>query len=235
MRTKNAAPRSSIVDSFHEPALRSQVLVDAVQRSLLFTFPATFGLNFLTQRPHLDVPFIACPLRFRPPIAVRSPRSGERHDSPAHSFAAKKRRLSFLKFHSCRKRRPENSHRCGCLFFRDRALFFHFRQNKTLLLKRVGTVRVEQYGRTDSAFPHRVLNSCECDFKTLRIGRERQEKSELPRPCLHRSRQHADSRDRQTRRVLFKIELQEFQKKFAVSRRHRKPERPDVKDRSLVT
>src|SRR5467141_3362847 len=110
MRTKNAAPRSSIVDSFHEPALRSQVLVDAVQLSLLFTFPANFGLNFLTQRPHLDVPFIACPLRFRPPIAVRSPRSGERQDSSARAFTTQKRRFSFLKLNAGRKRRSENSH-----------------------------------------------------------------------------------------------------------------------------
>src|SRR6266403_196878 len=117
MPTKNGARRISIVDSFHEPALRTQVLVDAVERSRFFTFLATLGLNSLPQRPHLDVPFIACPLRFRPPITFRSPRSGERQDSPAHSFAAKKRRLSFLKFHSRRKRRPENSHRCGCLFF----------------------------------------------------------------------------------------------------------------------
>src|SRR2546426_7487400 len=115
MRTKNAARRTSIVDSFHEPALRSQVFVDAVQRSLGFTFPATFGLDSLTQRPHLDVPFIACPLRFRPPITFRSPRSGEREDSRAHAFATGKCRLSFLKINGRRKRRPENSHCRGCL------------------------------------------------------------------------------------------------------------------------
>src|SRR6266436_8634586 len=118
MRTKYAARRTSIVDSFHEPALRTQVLVDAVQRSLFFTFPATFGLNSLTQRIHLDVPFIACPLRFRPPIAFRSPGSGERKDSPACAFATEKYRLSFLKINGRRKRRPENSDRCGCLFCR---------------------------------------------------------------------------------------------------------------------
>src|SRR6266403_5642859 len=112
MRTKNGARRTSIVDSFHEPALRTQVLVDAVQRSLFFASPATFGLNTLTQRPHLDVPFIACPVRFRPPITFRSPRSGERQDSPARSFATEKRRFSFLKINCRRKRRPEHSHRC---------------------------------------------------------------------------------------------------------------------------
>src|SRR5229473_3133750 len=130
MLTKNAVRRTSIVDSFHEPALRTQVLVDAVQRSLFVTFPATFGLNSLTQRPHLDVPFIACPLRFRPPITFRSPRSGERQDSPACAFATEKRRLSSLKVNGRRKWGPENSHRCGCEFFRGRALFFHFRQDK---------------------------------------------------------------------------------------------------------
>src|SRR6266852_4075277 len=121
MRKRNVARRTSIVDSFHEPALRTQVLVDAVQRGLFFTFPATFGLNSLTQRPHLDVPFIACPLRFRPPITFRSPRSSERQDSSARAFTTEKRRLSFLKVHGRRKRRPVNSHRCCCLFFRGRA------------------------------------------------------------------------------------------------------------------
>src|SRR6267378_8468553 len=132
MRTKNGARRTSIVDSFHEPALRAQVLVDAVQRSLFFTFPATFGLNSLTQRPHLDVPFIACPLRFRPPITFRSPRSRERQDSSAGALRTEKRRFSILKLHDCRERRPVNSHCSGCLFCRGRVLLFHFRQNKTL-------------------------------------------------------------------------------------------------------
>src|SRR6266404_2531075 len=118
MRTKNGARRTSIVDSFHEPALRTQVLVDAVQRSLFFASPATFGLNTLTQRPHLDVPFIACPVRFRPPITFRSPRSGERQDSSARAFTTEKRRLSFLKINGRRKRRSVNSHCRGWSFCR---------------------------------------------------------------------------------------------------------------------
>src|SRR6266550_2007155 len=234
MRTKNAARRTSIVDSFQKPALRSKVLVDAIQRRLFFTFPATFRLDFRTKRPHLDVPFIARPRGFRPPVAFRSPRSGERQDSPARSFATEKRRLSFLKLHSRRKRRPENSHRGGCLFLRDRALLFHFWQNKTVLLKRIGTVCVKQHGRTHPAFSHCALNSCERDLKTLRIGREWQEQPELSGACLHGNRQHTDGCDRQRRRVRLKIVWQEFQKEFAISRRHRKPQRPDVKDRFLV-
>src|SRR5882762_3385990 len=169
MRTKNGARRTSIVDSFHEPALCSQVLVDAVQRSLFVTFPATVGWNSLTQRPHLDVPFIACPFRFRPPITVRSPRSGERQDSPARAFATEKDRLSFLKLNGRRKRRPENSHRCRCLSFRDLPLFFHFRQNKTLLVKRIGTVRIKEDGCTYPVFPYRTLDACERDLKAPRI------------------------------------------------------------------
>src|SRR5216684_2924257 len=217
MRTKNGARRTSIVDSFHEPALRTQVLVDAVQRSLFFTFPAAFGLNSLTQRPHLNIPFIARPRGFGPPVAFRSPRSGKRQDSPARSLATEKRGLSFLKLNVGGKRRPENSQRGGCLFFRDRALFFHFRQNKPVLPKRIGTVRIQQYGRTHSVFPHRVLNACKRDFKTLWIRAERQEESKLLGSCLHGSRQHADGSDRQRRRVLLQIELQEFQKEFAIS------------------
>src|SRR5712671_3465359 len=201
MRTKNGARRTSIVDSFHEPALRTQVLVDAVQRSLFFTFPATFGLNSLTQRPHLDVPFIACPLRFRPPVTLRSPRSSECHDSSARAFTTEKRRLSF-----------------------------HFRQNKTLLLKRIGTVRIKEDGHTHAVFSHCVLNSCERDFQTSWIGRERQEQPELLCGWLHGNRQHANDGDRQRGRVLLKIELQEFQKEFAISCRHRKANRPGVKD-----
>src|SRR5260370_30012881 len=118
MRTKNGARRTSIVDSFHEPALCSQVLVDAVQCGLFVTFPATFGWNSLTQRPHLDVPFIACPFRFRPPITFRSPRSGERQDSSARAFTTEKRRLSFLKLHGRRQRRSVKSHCRGWSFCR---------------------------------------------------------------------------------------------------------------------
>src|SRR6267143_2413706 len=184
MRTKNVARRTSIVDSFHEPALGTQVLVDAVQRSLFFTFPATFGLNSLTQRPHLDVPFIACPLRFRPPVTFRSPRSSERQDSPARAFATEKRRLSFLKVNGRRKRRPENSHRCRCLSFRDLPLFFHFRQNKTVLLKAIGAVRIKEDRCTHPVFPYRVLNACEHDLKTPWIGGEWQEQSKLLRRWL---------------------------------------------------
>src|SRR5438094_8305069 len=109
MRTKNGARRTSIVDSFHEPALRTQVLVDAVQRSLFFTFPATFGLNSLTQRPHLDVPFIACPPPFRPPIAFRSPPSRERQDPPAGAFTSEEPRRSFLNLPGPRNPRSANA------------------------------------------------------------------------------------------------------------------------------
>src|SRR5260370_31848301 len=118
MRTKNVARRTSIVDFFNDPALGTQVIVDAVQRSLFFTFPATVGLTSLTQRPHLDVPFIACPLRFRPPITFRSPRSGEREDSSARAFTTEKRRLSFLKLHGRRQRRSVKSHCRGWSFCR---------------------------------------------------------------------------------------------------------------------
>src|SRR5258708_7986833 len=173
MRTKNGARRTSIVDSFREPALCSQVLVEAVQCGLFVTFPATFGWTSLTQRPHLDVPFIACPFRFRPPITFRSPRSGERQDSPACAFATEKGRLSFLKLNGRLKRRPENSHRCRCLSFRDLPLFFHFRQNKTVLLKGIGTVRIKEDGCSHSVFPYRALNACERDCKASWVGRDR--------------------------------------------------------------
>src|SRR6266478_8721016 len=172
MRTQNAARRTSIVDSFHEAALRSQILVDAIQRGLFFTFLATFPSNFRTQRPHLNIPFIARPRGFGPPVAFRSPRSGKRQDSPARSLATEKRGLSFLKLNVGRKRRPENSQRGGCLLFRDRALFFHFRQDKPVLPKRIGTVRIQQYGGTNPVFSYRALNTLERYFKTLRIGRE---------------------------------------------------------------
>src|SRR5882762_5883940 len=233
MRTRNAVRRTSIVDSFHEPALRSQVLIDAIQRGLFLIYAAIFLLNFRTQRVHRKVPFIARPRGFGPPVAFRSPRSGERQNSPVHSFASEKRRLSFLKVHSRLKRRSENPHRCCWPFFRDRALFFHFWQNKTVLLKPIGLVRVEKNGCTYPAFPHSALNSRERDFQTLRIGRERQEEPHLLGPCLHGSRQNSDRRDGQGRSVLLQIKLQESQKEFAISRRHRKANRPDVKGRFL--
>src|SRR5258708_35809850 len=99
MRTQNAARRTSIVDSFHEPALRSQILVDSIQRGL-FTFPATFRANFRTQRPHLNIPFFARPRGFGPPVAFRCPEAGKCKDSPALSIAAQKRELAVLKFNA---------------------------------------------------------------------------------------------------------------------------------------
>src|SRR3984893_7933875 len=181
----NAVRRTSIVDSFHEPALRLQVLVNAIQRGFLFTFPTSFRLNFRSQRPHLDVPFIAGPRGLGPLVAFGSPRTGERQDSPARPIATEKRRLSFLKLNRSRKWSPVYSHRRSCLFFRDRTLFLHFRQNKPLLLKRVGAMRVEQHGRTDPTLPHRVLYSREGDFKTLRIGSERQQQPDSPESPRH--------------------------------------------------
>src|SRR2546427_3226021 len=127
MQMRNGARRTSIVDSFHEPALCAQVLVDAIQRGLVHTFLAVFRLNFRTQRAYLDVPFIAGPCSFGPPVAFSSPRSSERKDLPANTFAAKERWLSISEFNGCRKRRPINSHRCRCLFFCARVLFPHFR------------------------------------------------------------------------------------------------------------
>src|SRR5277367_3483336 len=129
MQTRNAARRTSIVDSFHEPTLRAQVLVDAIQRGHLFFF-LTVRLNLLPQRPHFDVPFIACPRGFGPPGTFRSPRSGERKNLPASPFTTEEDRLSFAQLHARWKRRPINSHRDGSLFFRDGWLFFHFWQNK---------------------------------------------------------------------------------------------------------
>src|SRR6266481_5295451 len=127
MRTKNGARRTSIVGSFHEPAFRSQVLVDVVQRSLFFTFPATFGLNSLTQRPHLNIPFIASPRGFGPPVATRSPRPRERQNSPARSLATEKQRPSIPKLERRRKWRPVNAHHSSSLLFSASAFFPHFR------------------------------------------------------------------------------------------------------------
>src|ERR1700731_3775405 len=124
MRTRNAARRTSIVDSFHEPALRSQVLVHAIQRGLFFTVPPISGLNFWTQRLHLDVPFVPRPRGFGPPGTFRSPRSGERQNLPASPFTTEEDRLSFAELHARWKRRPIYSHCDGSLFFRDGRLFF---------------------------------------------------------------------------------------------------------------
>src|ERR1700723_2882949 len=109
MRRRRATRRTSIVDSFHEPAFRSQVFVDAIYCGLFFIFPAVFRLNRGPQRTHDDVPFIARPCSFRPPVAFRSPWPGERQDLSAHSFAPEKSRLTILKLHGRWKWRPENA------------------------------------------------------------------------------------------------------------------------------
>lgn len=195
MRTQHEAQRSSIVDPFHEPALRSQVLVDAIQRGLVLTLLAVFRLNFPRQRTHLNVPFIPGPHTFRPPVAFSSPRTGKRTDLSANAFTAEKCRLPSPKLDARRKRRPVDSHGRFRLFFSNRELFLYFRQNKTLLLERIRTMRVEQYRRTCSAFPDQALDSREGDFKTVWIGRKRQEQSQLSQESFRRCRQHVDGSD----------------------------------------
>src|SRR2546425_833208 len=108
MRKRNGTRRTSIVDSFHEPALPSQVPVNAVERRFFLALLATFRLNFRTQRSHLDVPLVARPGAFGPPVAFCSPRPSERKDLPAHTFATEECRLSVLKVYRRRKRRPVN-------------------------------------------------------------------------------------------------------------------------------
>src|SRR5215472_7284291 len=194
MPTRCEAQRSSIVNSFDEPALHSQVLVDAIQRGLVLTL-VVFRLNFPRQCTHLNVPFIPSPHTFRPPLAFSSPRTSKSKDLPASAFATQKCRLPAAKLDARRKRRPVDSHGRGRLFLSNRGLFLYFRQNKTVLLKRIRTVRVEQYRRTCSAFPYQALDSQKGDLKTPRIGRERQEQSQLPRESFRRYRQHVDGSD----------------------------------------
>src|SRR5438874_12217387 len=50
---------------------------------------------------YLDVPFFARPRRFGPPVTFSSPRSSERKDLPANTFAAKEPWLSILKPNRC--------------------------------------------------------------------------------------------------------------------------------------
>src|SRR5215472_12198195 len=95
MRKRNAARRTSIVDSFHEPALRAQVLVNSVQGCIGLTVASAILLNLWSQRPQLDVPFLAGPCGFRPPVALRSPRSGKSENLSASAFATQNTRLSF--------------------------------------------------------------------------------------------------------------------------------------------
>src|SRR5437762_12399298 len=53
------------------------------------------------------------------------------------------------------------------------------------------------------------------------------------RGCSRGSRKQRDRRDRRGRSVRFEIEPQEFQEQLAVSRRHRKPQCPDMINRVL--
>src|SRR5215831_16852978 len=99
MQKRNEARRTSIVDSFHKPAFRAQVLINAIQRGLVFAAAGGFRLCLRAQRSCLDVPLLACPRGFRPPVAFSSPRPSERKDLPAHTFATEECRLSVLKVH----------------------------------------------------------------------------------------------------------------------------------------
>src|SRR5215470_2309546 len=230
MRMRRAVRRTSIVDSFHKPALSVQVLADAIERGLLLGFPALFRSYPRPQRAHFHVPFLACPRGLGPPAAFRFPGSGKRKNLSAHSLASEIRRFVLARFHHSRKRRPVNSHgRCWALL-RGGPSFLHFRQDKPVLPKRLRTMRIEQYRSANPAFPDGTLNSREGDFQTFRIGRERQEKSQLSGARLARNRQHANRDDRQRWRVRFEVQLQKLQKQFAVPRRNRKAKRSDMKD-----
>src|SRR5215469_5677780 len=111
MRRRRAVRRTSIVDSFHKPALSAQVLVHAVQRSLFFYGLTLFRSNPWPQRSYLNVPFFACPRGVGPPAPFRFPRTGECEDLPPNSFATQKHRLTLPGFDRSRKRRPVNAHR----------------------------------------------------------------------------------------------------------------------------
>src|SRR5262249_52253194 len=175
MRTRNVARRTSIVDSFHEPALRAQVFVHAIERGLFFIVPSAFRLNPWPQRPHLDVPFFAGPCGFGPPVAIRSPRSGKRENLSASAFATQNGWLSFLELNICRQRWPVDAHSRSCWPFPGLAFFTHFVQHKPCLLKRVRIVGIQQHRGTNTAFAYSSLNSRKCDFKMPGVGRQRYE------------------------------------------------------------
>src|SRR5437879_5324905 len=206
MQKRNGARRTSIVDSFHKPALSMQVFIIAIQPGLAFATRCGFGVYLRMQCAHLDVPFLTRPLRFGPPVTFSSPRSSERKDLPANTFATKERWLSILKLNGCRKGRPVNSHGRGRLASCGRLFFPNLRQNKPALLKRIRTVCVEQNRRTNAVLSHCALNLREREFKTFGVGRERQKQTELLRTSLHRNRQHRNGDDWGRRRVRFEIE-----------------------------
>src|SRR5215470_6984092 len=126
MQKRNGVRRTSIVDSFHEPALRTQVPINAIQLGLAPIVPGGFRLNLRTQGSYLDVPFLAGPRRFGPPAALSSPRPSEREDLPADTFATEERWLCFLKLNGCRKGGPVNANHRSRLFFQTPALSAHF-------------------------------------------------------------------------------------------------------------
>src|SRR5262249_39551751 len=127
MRRRNAVRRTSIVDSFDKPALRTQVFVKPIQRGLRFATPSVFGVELGPQRPDLYVPLLACPGGFRPPVTFSSPRSGKSKNLPPYTLATDKCRLSILKFHGGGKWRPIDSHGYCCSVPGGRVFFRHFR------------------------------------------------------------------------------------------------------------
>src|ERR1700752_3634121 len=95
--------RTSIVDSFHKPALCAQVLVEAIECGLSPNVPALFRPYGRPQRPHFHVPFFACPRGLGPPTTLPFPGAGERQDLPPHSLTSEEFRLALPGFHRGRK------------------------------------------------------------------------------------------------------------------------------------
>src|SRR5213080_2138862 len=122
-----------------------------------------------TQHTHLDVPFVARPPGFAPPISLRPPRPGKREDWPARSFAGEARRLPFAQLDVCCKRRPVNPQRRFCISSFTIVFPHRLQLRETRLLKGIRPVRVEQFRRTDAPFTDGALNPRQSYFQTLRV------------------------------------------------------------------
>ena len=131
---------------------------------------------------------------------------------------AEKHRFAFFELNDRRKRRPVNAHRRRRLLFCVAALVSHLRQHKALLPERDSARAYRAAPALHTVFSHRVLNSRKRHFQTFRIGRERQGTNQVAASALLREPfAYKQIRTGKEGGCALEIELQKFQKQFAIS------------------
>ena len=92
---------------------------------------------------------------------------------------------------------------------------------KSLHAKTLGTIRVQQFQRSNFVFANDSRNARQCELKFFRLRRRRKKKAALRRAWPHRLRPQMNFEDRSSRRMRIQIKLQQLEENFGIQQRHR--------------